>query len=153
MNQEGQRGTKTVGTQRNKNKKRVWNVVSGEGCVAGQGWGRGRGSGNGPKQNAITSHLHLFLITHSNTLPGTVFFFFPEWDMQGHQKLEIDHWTAASSHDRPAERGCLLRLSRGYSSPTEGALRESRQSTQIRDIWGGKKLHQCVMIYARLLCK
>lgn len=131
MNQEGKRGTKTGGTQRIRKRKlqggcevsqeRVW-----------QGRAEARGGGAGMVQSSTPSNLLNFLITHSTTPPGTVFF--SDWDMQGHQKLQIDHRTVLSSRDRPAQRGCLKCLSRGYRSPIEGAGRESRQNTQITNI-------------------
>lgn len=76
----------------------MWSVDAPEEGVAGQGWGQRRVVGM--VQSSTPSHLlHFFEIAHFTTPPGTVIFFFQTWDMQVHQKLQVDHWTVVSSQD------------------------------------------------------
>ena len=93
---------------------RVWQGRA-EAGVGGGGYG-----GVGMVQSSTASHLFilyiffvLFFLNHS-LHHTTRHCFFQTGTCRATRKLQIDHWTIVSSHDRPAERGCLSRLSRGY---------------------------------------
>lgn len=156
MDEEGKRGTKTFQLKEKKKKKttrRVWSGdVSGEG-MAGQGWGQVRVVGM--VQSSTPPHL---LIFSNHSLHQALFFFlFCFFFILGHAgPPKAANRSLNRCEQLPAERGRLPRLSRGYSSPTEGTGRESRHSTQFTNIWREKKKlhwHQYVMFYARFMCK
>lgn len=51
--------------------------------------GRAEAAGGGMVQSTTPSHL--FIYSESITPTHHQALFFSDWDMQGHQKLEIDH--------------------------------------------------------------
>lgn len=115
--------------------------------------GQGRGQGTGPKQHAIISLIFLFCFLESLTPPHHQALFHSDWEMQGHQKLEIDHRTIGSSYDRPAWKGMFTTPEYTLQSIPEGR-REATQSDQF-NVWWGKKIYcdTSVILYARLVCK
>lgn len=150
------------GERKKRGTKNCWNITETlrGGCEVPQErvWqGRAEASGGlvGMVQSSTPSRLKLFfcfvLFLKSLTPPHHQALFFSDWDMQGHQKLQVDHWTNVSGHGGPAERGCSQRLSKSHSWPREGAQEENLDKRE--PICEGKKLRwQCVLLYARLLC-
>lgn len=123
--------------KKKKTTRRVSSVeVWGE-SAAGQGWGRG-GKGEWEWSKAARHHISLIFFSNHSLHHTTRHCFFQSGTCRATRSCEIDHWTAVSCYDRPAEGGRLARLSRGYSSPTEGTGRESRLSTRITCFGGGK---------------
>lgn len=96
----GKEEQKTVGAQREKQNKNKEGKVWGEG-VAGQGWDQGRVVGM--VQSSTPSILIFKFFFKSLTPPHHQAQFSSDWEMQGHQKLQTDHWTIVGSCCRSAE--------------------------------------------------
>lgn len=90
--------------QKKKKHVRVWSVE-----LSRQWQGRAEPRpGGGQWEWSKAARHHISHLNHS--LHHTTRHCFSDWDMQGHQKLQRDHWTFRSGAVRPAERGCPLAL-------------------------------------------
>lgn len=86
---------------------------SGSWAETGQGRGQGKGSqwewSKAARQHIFVlfffSLFFLFFWNHSLTPSHHQALLFSDWEMQGHWKLQIDHWTTVTCHDGPATKG------------------------------------------------